>query len=326
MIDRNIILKRQLPVLVLLMMINLMMTGAVYTIYLRYIIRAYGFIGPYSTLVVYYRAPGMDEVAYEDAVYPEEGQFYHDLIETGIIDPSEFIFIDGNHYMYRYERNHPNKGIAQVRKGSAYDAIYSEDTEWIDGNRYTMERCTEWVETNPGIIFPVENTPNTLTGLYYLDDMTEEEHETVIRYFTERGYVTDDVQTRYFTDADLRYDAVSRGYGFLAVRVLISGLIALFLSVLFLHRLSLNEYRIHFDYGGTSLTIALHKLCGFLPVILISETVIPAASLFFNGKDIAMKGQNYPLSLSFITIVASLIIICGSFLILFPWDQVKEHV
>ena len=54
--------------------------------------------------------------------------------------------------------------------------------------------------------------------------------------------------------------------------------------------------------------------------------MIPAAALVFNMQDPANIGGNYPIILPLIAIAASLIIVCGAFLILFPWDQVKEGI
>ncbi len=319
-------LKKTAPVLIMTMLINYMVIATVYTVYAGYIARPYGFTSTYCNISMYYREFGCDESAYDDSVYPEPGQFYHDLIETGIIDPSVYIFTNDYQTVYMYERNKNTDGIAKIRKNSFYDSMYPDETAVINGKTYTVERCDEWIDSEPNIILPAGDTPPTLKGFFYLDDMTQEEYETVSQYFTERGYFEDAVLPSYYSEKGLWTKALTMGNGYIAIRVAAIGLVSLFLSILFLHRFSLNEYRIHFDYGGTPFAIAAHTMRSYLPVILIGELVIPAAAWVFNMQDPANIGGNYPIILLLIAIAASLIIICGAFLILFPWDQVKEGI
>ena len=319
-------LKKMVPVLIMTMLINYMLIAAVYTVYGSYIARPFGFTSTYCSVTAHYREYGQDESAYDDAVYPEPGQFYHDLIETGIIDPSVYIFTKDYKTVYMYERNKNTDGIAKVKKGSFYESMYPDDTAVINGKTYTVERCDAWLKNEPDIILPPGDTPPTLTGFFYLDDMTQEEYETVYRYFAERGYTEDTALPSYYSEKALLIKTLTRGNGYIAIRVAAIGLVSLLLSILFLHRFSLNEYRIHFDYGGTPFAIAMHTMRSHLPVILIGELVIPAAALVFNMQDPANIGGNYPIILPLIAIAASLIIVCGAFLILFPWDQVKEGI
>ncbi len=323
---KNMSLKKSVPVLIMTALINYILIAAVYAVYARYIARPYGFTSTYCSISTYYREIGTSESSYEDAVYPEPGQFYHDLIETGIIDPSVFIYVKDYQTVYMYESNKNADGIAKIKKGSLYASLYPEDTVVINGKIYTIERCDEWIDTEPNIILPACDTPPTLVGSFYLDDMTQEEYETVSRYFSERGYIEDTALPSYYSEKGLWINALTRGSGYLSIRVAAIGLVSLFLSILFLHRFSLSEYRIHFDYGGTPFAIALHTMRSYVPVILAGEIVIPAAALVFNMQDPANIGGNYPIVLPVIAMTASVIIICGAFLILFPWDQVKEGV
>ena len=305
---------------------NLMLVCSVFTFFSNASHLPYGFSVPFASFTVYYREPGLTEDWFEDTVIPYEGQFYHEMIESKKIDPSRVYYVKDYSTQYYYERGKNDAGTVKVRQDSLYDLMLGEKTE-INGKTYKVEQCAELNETDPNMVLPLSDVPaQTLCFSYYLENISDEEYDTVIKYFTDRGYIIDGAQSHYHTSLDILRNSIFSGTGYKAVRIIVLGCLCVCLCVNHIHHISAKEYRIHFRYGGTAWKIALQILKEYIPWILLSELVVIVYYLYAKAKDLASTHGWYPVWIPLSVTGVSLVFIIILMIVLFPWSDIREEI
>ena len=272
---------------------------------------------------IYYKSIGLKEEAFADMdpVTVRQGQIYHDLVETKLIQPDRIIV--ASQELFLYDPDIFREKTIYVRPGSFYDKLYQNNSA-----RYKETECSvvryDIPSNMPDHIYSLDLADDTLCAVYYFDRIDEAMYNTIRSYFSERNYVPGFFERRYTGFGKLFYVMTlpNGRYALYALAACFAGLCIVLRNVM---TKSKSVYRIHYKYGGTWQRIFQRQMQDHFRFWLLSW--IPALLCFaICGKTILNWSISVALGISLASFLASAVMTMAAESMMFPWELIKEDV